>query len=144
MAAKPYKIPVPHDRQTILCLHCNQPMEVGTRTINAICRHCGRRLQFEDVRVVRHEPKKRAVETYGNIVVEKRGICWADRIFCGSIVVRGKVDGPLVSLGPVLVGPKAVIKGDVTAPTLVVEIGAALEGNFRIGQAAPVGASKSR
>jgi hypothetical protein len=144
MATNPNKVPVPHDRQTILCLYCHQPMEIGARAINATCKHCGKPLRFEDIRITSYEPKKRAVETYGSIVVEKKGHCIADRIFCGGMVVRGKVSGPVTSGGPVRVGPKAEIKGDVTAPVLVVDAGAVLEGHYRIGLAAPEAALESR
>jgi cytoskeletal protein CcmA (bactofilin family) len=56
-----------------------------------------------------------------------------DRILCGGAVIRGKVKGAIDSRGPVLVGPEAEIKGDVTAPTLAVGAGAILEGQYRIG-----------
>ena len=144
MAANPYKVPSPYDRQTILCLHCHQPMEIGTRAISGTCKHCGKPLRFEDIRITKYEPKKRAVETYGNIVVEKKGHCIAERIHCGGMIVRGKVNGHVTSLGPVLVGQKGEIRGDVTAPTLAVDAGAILEGHYRIGQAAPGAAPESR
>jgi hypothetical protein len=134
MAANPYKIPAPHDRQTIVCLHCHKPMEVGTRAISAMCKHCGKPLRFEDIHITAYEPKKRAVETYGNIVVEKKGHCNADRIHCGGMIVRGKVTGHVTSGGPVRVGAKAEMKGDVTAPALEVDAGAIMEGRYRIGQ----------
>jgi cytoskeletal protein CcmA (bactofilin family) len=37
------------------------------------------------------------------------------------------------SQGPVLIGPEAEVKGDVTAPTLAVGAGAVLEGQYAIG-----------
>ena len=57
----------------------------------------------------------------------------SDRILCGSLVARGRIKGSIVSRGPVLVGPEAEIKGDVTAPTLAVGEGAILEGHYDIG-----------
>ncbi len=144
MAANPNKVPVPPDRQAIVCLYCHQPMEVGVRAINATCKHCGKPLRFEDIRITQYEPKKRAVETYGQIVVEKKGHCIADRIHCGGMVVRGKVNGHVTSGGVVRVGPKAEIKGDVTAPALEVDAGAILEGRYRIGKHAPGTTAESR
>ena len=35
--------------------------------------------------------------------------------------------------GPVLIGPEAEVKGNVTAPTLAVGAGAVLEGQYDIG-----------
>lgn len=134
MVANPLKFSGPQDRQTIVCVHCNQTMEIGVRALSAPCRHCGKPLLFEDMLITSHELKKKVIETYGSIVVEKKGTCNADRIHCGSMVVRGKVNGHVTSRGPVHVGPAGQIKGDVTAPALAVDAGAILEGNYRIGQ----------
>ena len=41
-----------------------------------------------------------------------------DKVHCGGMIVRGKVKGTVESHGPVLIGPEAEVKGDVTAPTL--------------------------
>jgi hypothetical protein len=133
MAANPLKVSGPHDRQTIVCIHCHQPMEIGIRAMSAPCKHCGKPLLFEDILITSHELKKRAVETYGNILVDKKGTCNADRIHCGSLEVRGKVNAHITSRGPVRVGPRAEIKGDVTAPAFSSEAGAILEGHYRIG-----------
>jgi cytoskeletal protein CcmA (bactofilin family) len=49
------------------------------------------------------------------------------------MIVRGKVKGHITSHGPVLVGPEAEIKGDVSAPTMAVGAGAILDGRYEIG-----------
>jgi cytoskeletal protein CcmA (bactofilin family) len=67
--------------------------------------------------------------------VEKKGNVIAEKILCGGLVVRGKIKGNITSRGPVLVGPEAEIKGDMTAPSLAVGAGAILEGNYQIGEA---------
>ena len=77
---------------------------------------------------------RRAIETIGVVTVEKRGNVVADRIVCGGLIVRGKVKGAVDSRGPVLVGPEAEIKGNVTAPSLAVGAGAVLEGKYAIGK----------
>jgi cytoskeletal protein CcmA (bactofilin family) len=66
------------------------------------------------------------------VTVEKKGNVITDRINCGGLIVRGKVKGAITSRGPVLVGPEAEIKGDITAPTLAVGAGAILEGQYNI------------
>jgi hypothetical protein len=136
MAGNPLKVSGPDDRRTIVCVHCQQPMEIGARAMSAPCRHCGKPLLFEDIVITSHALKKSVIDTYGNIVVEKKGTCNADRIHCGSMIVRGKVNGHVTSRGPMQVGPQGEIKGDVTAPTLAVAAGAILEGNYRIGPSA--------
>jgi cytoskeletal protein CcmA (bactofilin family) len=66
------------------------------------------------------------------VTVEKKGNVITDKILCGGLIVRGKVKGNVTSRGPVLVGPEAEIKGDVTAPTLAVGSGAILDGRYDI------------
>ena len=47
--------------------------------------------------------------------------------------MRGKVKGQVISRGPVLVGPEAEIRGDITAPSLAVGAGAILDGRVQVG-----------
>lgn len=136
MAANEYNVPVPQDRMTVLCLHCNKPLEVGARTLSVTCKYCHKPLKLENVRVDKYEAR-RVIETCGTVVVEKRGNVVADRIHCsGGVVVRGRLKGNITSGGAVLIGPEAEVKGDVTAPSLAVGAGAILEGNYRIGDGA--------
>ncbi len=128
--------PTPNDRQTIVCLYCGRPQEIGRRALIVTCKFCNRSLKIEDLQFKKYEAR-RAIETLGVVTVEKKGIVNADRVLCGGLVVRGKLRGDVTSRGPVLVGPEAEIKGDVTAPTLAVGAGAVLEGDYAIGQDAP-------
>lgn len=99
------------------------------------CRHCNKSLRVEDVTIKQYEAR-RAIDTVGIITVEKKGNVVADKLQCGGMVVRGKVKGTIISRGPVMVGPEAEIKGDVTAPALAVGAGAILEGNYRVNKPA--------
>ena len=120
------------DRSTIYCIYCDKPQEVSTRAQSITCKFCYKPLKLKDEAISRYEAR-RAVETVGIVTVEKRGHVIADRIVCGGLIVRGKVKGTVKSRGPVLVGPEAEIKGDVTAPSLAVGAGAVLEGKYVIG-----------
>lgn len=123
----------PEERSTVVCLHCNKPQDVGRRAQSITCKHCYKRLELKDEQIKQYVAK-RSIETTGIITVEKRGnVVVVDRIHCGGLIVRGKVKGNVVSRGPVLVGPEAEIKGDVTAPRLAVGAGAVLEGHYQIG-----------
>jgi hypothetical protein len=124
-------VPSPDDRQVVVCLYCNKPQEVGRKTMSMTCKFCHKSLKLEDVRLDKYEAR-RAIETVGMVTVEKKGNVIADRINCGGLIVRGKVKGTVTSRGPVLVGPEAEIKGDVTAPTLAVGAGAILDGKYNI------------
>lgn len=122
------------DRQTIVCLYCNKSQEVGRKAISVTCKFCYKPLKLKD-EVVKAYEARRSVDTVGMVTIEKKGNLVADKINCGGLIVRGKVRGNVLSRGPVLVGPEAEMKGDVTAPTIAVGAGATLEGNYAIGQA---------
>ena len=121
------------DRATIICLHCGKEQEVGRKAMTITCRHCNKSLRLEDLNFKEYQAR-RVIETCGIVTVEKKGNVITDRITCGGLIVRGKVKGAILSYGPVLVGPEADIKGNVTAPSLAVGAGAALEGFYAIGQ----------
>ena len=106
------------DRITVVCLHCNKHMEVGRKAMTITCKFCSKSLRLEDRRITTYEAR-RTVETCGVVTVEKKGSVIADKVLCGGLVVRGKVKGQVISRGPVLVGPEAEIKGDVTAPSFL-------------------------
>lgn len=132
--ADTYGIPVPSDRHTIACLYCGKTQEIGKRAMVVTCKFCHKTLKLEDLAYKQYEAR-RTIETVGIITVEKKGnVIVSDRVLCGGLVVRGKIKGNVTSHGPVLVGPEAEIRGDVTAPSLAVGAGAVLEGQYNIGQ----------
>jgi cytoskeletal protein CcmA (bactofilin family) len=96
------------------------------------CKFCHRSLKLDDIPFRGYEAR-RTVETCGVVTIEKKGNLVSDRINCGGLIVRGKLRGNVVSRGPVLVGPDAEMKGDVTAPVLAVGAGAILDGKYDIG-----------
>ena len=121
------------DRATIHCIYCDKPQEVSAKAQSINCKFCNKRLTLKDESISIYTAR-RSVETVGIVTVEKRGhVVVTNRIICGGLIVRGKVKGTVESRGPVLVGPEAEIKGDVTAPSLAVGAGAILEGRFAIG-----------
>lgn len=132
MAASDYNVPSPDDRSTIVCLYCNKSQEVGKKALSVTCKYCHKSLKLEDIRFKEYQAR-RVIDTCGIVTVEKKGNVVTDKINCGGLIVRGKVKGTVVSRGPVLVGPEAEIRGDVTAPALAVGAGAILEGNYDIG-----------
>jgi hypothetical protein len=132
MAGSKPNLPTGEDRTTVVCLHCGKPQEVGKRAMSITCKHCNKSLKLEDIPFKDYQAR-RVVETCGIVTIEKKGNVVTDRIHCGGLVVRGKVKGTILSRGPVLVGPEAEIRGDVTAPTLAVGAGAILEGKYVIG-----------
>ena len=120
------------DRHTITCLYCGKPQEVARRAMSITCKFCHKPLKLEDIAIKQYEAR-RQIATCGVVTVEKKGSAITDSIKCGGLIVRGKVKGAVESHGPVLIGPEAEVKGDVTAPTLAVGAGAVLEGQYEIG-----------
>ena len=120
------------DRITITCLYCAKPQEVARRAMSITCKFCHKPLKLEDI-AIKQYAARRQIATCGVVTVEKKGSAVTDSIKCGGLIVRGKVKGTVESLGPVLVGPDAEVKGDVSAPTIAVGAGAVLDGHYEIG-----------
>src|SRR5947208_9125526 len=120
------------DRISIVCYHCDKPQDVSRKAQSLTCKYCYKSLKLQDESIQQYAAR-RAIETVGIVTIEKKGNVVADRIVCGGLIVRGKVKGAVVSKGPVLVGPEAEVKGNVTAPSLAVGAGAVLEGTYAIG-----------
>jgi hypothetical protein len=125
-------LPPGDDRIMVICLHCEKPQPVSRRAISLTCKFCSKSLRIEDIRVKDYHAR-RSIETVGVLTIEKKGQVLSDTIQCGGLVVRGKLKGEIVCRGPVLVGPEAEIRGNVTAPRLAVGAGAVLEGRYKIG-----------
>jgi hypothetical protein len=123
----------PDDKQTIVCLFCHKPQQVARRAMTITCKHCHKPLKLEDMTIKTYESRK-TIATLGTVTIEKKGSAVVqDSLKCGGLIVRGKIKGSIESVGPVLIGPEADVKGDVTAPTLAVGAGATLDGHYEIG-----------
>jgi Polymer-forming cytoskeletal len=120
------------DRQVIRCLYCATPQQISRRAITINCKFCNKTLRIEPVTIKDYQAR-RSIETCGALTIDRKGNVFSDQILCGSLVVRGRLRANVVSQGPVLVGPEAQVRGNVTAPTLAVGEGAVLDGEYRIG-----------
>ena len=132
MPAPDYKVPSSDDRSTIVCLYCNRPQEVGRKAMSITCKFCNKSLKLQDIAFKAYEAR-RVIDTCGTVTIEKKGNVVADKVNCGGLIIRGKIKGTIVSRGPVMVGPEAEIKGDVSAPTMAIGAGAILEGRYVVG-----------
>jgi hypothetical protein len=117
MTSEELRIPDRDDRQTIKCIYCLKAQQVSRKAMRLTCKFCSKALRIEEMPIKDYQAR-RTIETCGMVTVEKKGHVVSERILCGSLIVRGKVKGTVVSHGVVLVGPDAEIKGDVTAPRL--------------------------
>jgi hypothetical protein len=134
MQPSEYSVPVPSDRQAILCLHCGKAQEVGKKAMSVTCKFCSKPLKIEDVKITRYEAR-RVIEACGTVTIDKKGHVVSD-IRCVNLQLKGKLKGDVVGLSKVEVAADAELKGDVTAGSLNVAPGAMLEGFYRIGHKA--------
>jgi cytoskeletal protein CcmA (bactofilin family) len=107
--------------------------------MSVTCKFCHKPLKLEDIAIKQYQAR-RQIATCGVVTIEKKGSAITDSIKCGGLIVRGKVKGTIESLGPVLVGPDAEVKGDVTAPAIAIGAGAVLDGRYEIGSKAGISA----
>lgn len=118
----------------VACTHCGGGVHVSLRAMSVFCPHCNKRLILEDFKIDSYYAV-REFFTCGDVVVEKKGHVVAP-IRAGSLTVKGKVQGQAAVRGPVEIKKHGSFKGDLQAPSLVVENGAMLDGFVRIGEAA--------
>jgi len=116
----------------VYCYLCGHPIQVGGRTMSTSCPGCNKPVIVEDI-VVKDYRGVVKLETCGKLIVKRRG-----RVSAQQRVVAHEgieVEGVLhckqaLTAGKVWIGPKAEWRGDLQAPTLIVEEGAKLERGY--------------
>lgn len=94
------------------------------------CPWCYKRVTLDDVEV-RDTCRQAKVQTCGRLLVHRRGSLVASVIEAmQGIEIQGHAEGTISSGGPVFIGPKARVKGDVSAPSIWMEPGAVIEGGY--------------
>ena len=123
------------DTRPIICYHCGHQQEVGRRAQTVTCQKCHKPLQVGDLSIKAYDARRK-LQTTGSLVIEKKGKVVADDIECGTAIVRGQIKSKngLTVRGGALVGPAAVIEGNVAAQTLAVGAGATLDGFYVVGK----------
>jgi hypothetical protein len=132
MATPQYNVPKLDDVVAVACLYCRAPLEVSRKALTVTCKVCHKPLKLEDVQIKVYEAR-RHIDTCGIVTVERKAHVVSEKINCGGIIIRGKVKATINSRGPVLIGPEAEIRGNITAPKLAVGAGAILDGKYEIG-----------
>ena len=115
----------------VACTYCGQPNEVSSKAMSVVCAHCRKRLVTENFKIDSYYAV-REFFTCGEIVVEKSGHVVAP-MKAGRLTVKGKVQGRVTSRGPVCISKGGQFRGDIEAPSLVVEGGGIIDGFVRIG-----------
>ncbi len=115
----------------VRCTYCDAPVEVALRAMSVFCPHCKKRLVLEDFKIDQYYAV-REFFTCGDVVVEKKGHVVAP-IRAANLIVKGKVQGSVTARGQVEIKKTGSFKGELQAPSLVVEAGGVLDGFVRIG-----------
>lgn len=125
--------PKPASIRTVQCYHCRRSFDVPGRAMSISCPWCSTRVTLDDL-VVSEKCWTTKMRTCGRILVQRAGNVTASLIEAREgIEILGSVTGSVVCGGPVLIGPKARVNGDVAAPSIWVEPGATIVGgHFRI------------
>ena len=115
----------------VICTSCGQCTDVARRAMSVFCPHCKQRLVLEDFKI-RSYYAVRDFSTCGDIVVERKGHVVAP-IKVGNLTVKGKIQGSVTARGTVNIRKTGSVKGDLEAPSLLIEGGGVLQGFLRIG-----------
>lgn len=116
--------------RTVQCYHCQRGFDVPGAAMSISCPWCYRRVTLDDL-IVKDTCWTSRVQTCGRLTVHKRASLVASLIEARSgMTILGVCEGRLVSGGPVSLGPKAHVKGDLEAPSINIAHGATIEGGF--------------
>lgn len=116
--------------RTVECYHCRESFDVPLKAMSISCPWCYKRVTLDDV-VVKETCWQSKLQTCGRLLVQQKGSLVASLIEARQgIEILGHAEGTITSGGPVLIGPKARVKGDVTAPSIWMEPGAIIEGGY--------------
>lgn len=122
--------PQPPAARSVECYHCLKTFDVPRRAVSLSCPHCYKRVTLDDL-VVKDVCWSTKLQTCGRLIVHRKGSLVASVIEAREgVEILGHVEGTILSGGPVLIGPRARVKGDVTAPSIWVEPGATIEGGY--------------
>ncbi len=110
-------------------------MPAAART--ASCPVCYKGIVLDDLAVREGAGMSSRLATCGKVTIHKKARAVTRHVEAGAgVEVDGVLEAKVNSGGTVVVGAKARVKGDFSAPSLVVEEGAVIEGGFfRIGPA---------
>jgi len=114
-----------------LCTSCDQPMQIDVNAKSVSCRHCNGRVITESARISQYMAV-RNFKVANHVHITRKGLVFAN-IRADELKIEGRVTGNVFSLQGVHISKKASLEGDVRASWLVVENGATLVGDVRIG-----------
>lgn len=129
----------PPPERFVLCYHCKAEIAVPAAARTASCPACYKGIVLDDLAVREGAGMAGRLSTCGKVKVHKKARAVTRQVEAGAgVEVDGVLEARISSGGTLVVGSKGRLKGDCTAPSLVVEEGGIIEGGFfRIGHAPP-------
>ncbi len=113
--------------RTVQCYLCHRHFDVPARAMSLSCPWCYRRVTLDDV-IIKDSVFAKALRTCGRIVVLKRGTLTASMIEGRTgVEVFGKIDGAVRCGTRLLIAATGSVRGDIQAPSLVIEPGGRLD-----------------
>jgi hypothetical protein len=126
----------PHAPSTraVLCYHCNKTIDVPSAARTASCPKCNKGIVLDDLRV-KDAGWAGKLTTCGKVTVDRKARAVTRSVEAGSGVdVNGVLEAKVQSGGTITLASTSRVKGDFSAPTMVIQPGAVIEGGFfRIG-----------
>jgi hypothetical protein len=117
-------------QRTVQCYLCGRRFEISAIAATVSCPGCFKPLLVEDVVVKGYQAVKK-IQTCGRITVQKRGRVVAELVEAHEgVEVLGICHANVVSGRKVWVGPKAELKGNLSAPAIEVDPTANVLGGF--------------
>jgi hypothetical protein len=117
-------------QRTVQCYLCRRRFEISSIAATVSCPGCYKPLLVEDVIVKSYQAVKK-IQTCGMITVQKRGRVVAEMIEGHEgVEVLGICHANVVSGRRVRIGPKAELKGNLSAPAVEIDPSANVLGGF--------------
>jgi hypothetical protein len=115
----------------ILCTSCGGVLVIALQAKSVSCRHCNGRVICEALDIKEYVAV-RNLRTANTLRLRKKAIVNA-ALWAEDIEVEGRLQGDAISLGRIRIRRKAQVVGNIRARTLLLEEGASLVGEMRIG-----------
>jgi DNA-directed RNA polymerase subunit RPC12/RpoP len=114
-----------------LCTQCDGLLEIAEEAKSVACRHCGTRVVTEAMEIKEYMAMRR-IATANHMRITKKALVYAS-VRADVLEVDGFLQGDGVGLAGIKLGKNARVKGNLRGAVLVLEPGASLSGEVRIG-----------
>ena len=123
--------PQPRALRRINCPSCGHCFDVSSRAMSMRCPKCTRPFKLEDVTV--SEERVGELDTMGHVHLTANSTM-SGNLACGQLTIDGRYDGEAEVHGQLELHKGASLTGQITARSLLIDEGATVQANVRIGQ----------